>query len=96
VQNFRGGCLAGLLWGAYGQADLFQVHGFTMHLVPTEYFTATLASGSGPGEGFATYALPIPNDPALVGEMGSFQYVYYDHVTGAFGGSQATSLWIGQ
>ena len=57
---------------------------------------ASLTSGTAAGEGFATFALPIPNDPALVGEFGAFQYVYYDHVAGAFGGSQGASLRIGQ
>lgn len=96
LQNVQGGCLAGLIWGWFGHADLFPVHGFMMHLMPSEFGVASLASGAGAGEGFASFALPIPNDPALVGEFGAFQYVYYDHVAGAFGGSQGTSLWIGQ
>jgi hypothetical protein len=96
LQNVQGGCLAGLIWGWFGYADLFPVNGFMMHLMPSEFGVASLTSGTAAGEGFATFALPIPNDPALVGEFGAFQYVYYDHVAGAFGGSQGASLWIGQ
>jgi len=96
LQNVQGGCLAGLIWGWFGYADLFPVHGFMMHLMPSEFGVASLTSGTAAGEGFATFALPIPDDPALVGEFGAFQYAYYDHVVGAFGGSQGTSLWIGQ
>jgi hypothetical protein len=33
--------------------------------------------------------------PALVGPFGVCQFVYYDHVRGCFGGSQATRLQIG-
>lgn len=96
LQNVQGGCLAGLIWGWFGYADLFPVNGFMMHLMPSEFGVASLTSGTAAGEGFATFALPIPNDPALVGEFGAFQYVYYDHVAGAFGGSQGASLRIGQ
>jgi len=31
----------------------------------------------------------------MVGDAGYFQCSYYDHVTGHFGGTQATGLWIG-
>jgi hypothetical protein len=96
LQNVQGGCLAGLVWGWTGYADMFPLHGFMMHVLPSEFGIASLTSGNAAGKGFATFALPIPNNPALVGDMGTFQYVYYDHVAGAFGGSQGANLWIGQ
>jgi len=95
IQNVQGGCLVGLMWNQIAIADLFTINGFTMHLGPAEYGYPALASGSQWNDGFYSYSLPIPNNPALVGDAGCFQYCYYDHVTGRFGGTQATDVWIG-
>lgn len=93
--NVQGGCLVGLVWGANGAADLLSVHGFALHLLPTEFACGVLAAGAAVDDGFSSLPLPIPPLPALVGDAGCFQYVYYDHVTGTFGGTQATALRIG-
>jgi hypothetical protein len=95
IQNIQGGCLVGLIWGSYAQANLTTACGFQLHLAPMEFSCGFLASGSQPGTGFFSFPLPIPPLPALVGDLGYFQYDYYDHVAGAFGGTQATGLWIG-
>jgi hypothetical protein len=94
IQNVRGGCLVGLMWGDYAQANLLTVHGFDLHLAPTLFGYAAIASGSGFADGAYRYPLPIPNDPSLVGDAGWWQYNYYDHVVGLFGGTQATGLSI--
>lgn len=96
LQNVQGGCLAGLVWGPVGMPNLFTTYGIDVHLVPAEFACAALTSGSAPGEGFASYALPIPGNPALLGDAGCFQYAYYDHVAGVFGGTQATAVRIGR
>jgi hypothetical protein len=95
ISNVRGGSLVGLMWGAYGQADMFTTHGFAMHMAPTEFGFSAVAVGALPGEGFHSYPLPIPNQLSLVGDVGYFQYCYYDPIADAFGGTQATGLWIG-
>lgn len=93
--NVQGGSLVGLVWGPVGMANLLQVQGIDVHLVPAEYGYAAIATGSLPGEGFHSYPLPIPAQPALVGDAGWFQYVYYDPASGTFGGTQATGISIG-
>ncbi|MBL8753751.1 MAG: VCBS repeat-containing protein [Planctomycetes bacterium] len=95
LQNVQGGCLVGLVWGQVGIPDLFVDHGISAHLFPVLYGYARLAGGGGPGAGFWSEPLPIPANPAVVGDAGWFQYVYYDHVSGTFGGTQATGLSIG-
>lgn len=95
IQNVQGGCLVGLIWGPYAQANLTTALGFQLHLVPTEFSCGFLASGTQPGTGWFSLPLPIPPLPALVGDIGYFQWDYYDHVAGTFGGTQATGLWIG-
>ena len=95
IQNIQGGCLVGLGWNAIGIANLFTTHGFTAHIVPIHYSSPYIASGSAFKDGFHSYPLPIPNNPALIGDAGCFQYCYYDHVSDTFGGTQATTLWIG-
>ncbi len=65
-------------------------------IVKTKRRWSSLTSGSAAGEGFASYALPIPGNPALLGDAGCFQYAYYDHVAGVFGGTQATAVRIGR
>ena len=95
VQNLEGGCVAGVIWGPIGIPNLFVAYGITANLAPLHYGSATLASGSGPGDGFLSVPLPIPPVPALVGDAGCFQVAYYDHVHDVFGGTQATWLWIG-
>ena len=95
IQNVRGGCLVGLLWGPVAIPGVIPVHGFEVHVVATHFGCGVLASGSAPGDGFASFPLPIPLDPALVGDAGYFQWVYHDHVAGALGGTQATGLSIG-
>jgi hypothetical protein len=88
----QGGALVGLMWGVFGLADLTTVLGFQLHLSPDEFGYAAIASGSQAGEGFHSYPLPIPNNPALVGDVGCFQYCYYDPVRDRFGGTQATNV----
>jgi len=95
IQNVQGGCLVGLMWSPLGSADLFSLHGFSFHIAPQLFGYANIASGGLAANGFYSYPLPIPNNPALVGDVGCFQYCYYDHVTGAFGGTQATCVWVG-
>lgn len=95
LQNVEGGCVAGLIWGPIGIPNLFSAYGITANLAPLHYGSATLVSGAGQGDGFLSVPLPIPPVPALVGDAGCFQFAYYDHVRGAFGGSQGTSLRIG-
>ncbi|MFY9345225.1 MAG: VCBS repeat-containing protein [Planctomycetota bacterium] len=95
LQNVRGGCLVGLLWSPLGQANIMSAYGFDLHLVPTVFGCGVLAAGTQAGEGFSSFPLPIPPVPSLVGDAGYFQYDYYDHVAGVFGGTQATGLWIG-
>lgn len=95
IQNVQGGCLVGLMWNQIGIPNLFTSHGFTLHMGPVLFGYANLASGSQFKDGFYSYPLPIPNHPGLVGDAGCFQYCYYDHVAGAFGGTQATTVWIG-
>lgn len=94
IQNLRSNCLCGLMWGPYAQANLAQVYGFDLHIGPLEFGYPVVSSG-GPSYGFASYALPIPNNPALVGDAGYFQFNYYDPSVGAFGATQATGVWIG-
>ena len=76
-------------------ADLFSAFGLQFHIAPAEYGFAAIASGALPGTGFYSYPLPIPNQPAMIGDAGYFQFNYYDHVAGVFGGTQATGVWIG-
>lgn len=95
LQNVQGGCAAGLVWGPIGIANLFVAYGITANLAPLHFCTAGLTSGTGAGDGFFRQSVPIPPVPALVGDAGCFQFAYYDHVRDAFGGSQGTSLWIG-
>ncbi len=95
LQNVQGGCLVGLVWGPIGMANAFVDHGVVANLLPSHLGYGELAGGTGPGDGFHSHALPIPPMPAIVGDAGYFQYVYYDHVSGTFGGTQATGLWIG-
>jgi len=94
IQNVRSNCLCGLMWGPYAQANLVHVHGFDLHIGPLEFGYAIVSSGT-PSHGFASYPLPIPSTPALVGDAGYFQYNYYDPSVDAFGATQATGLWIG-
>ena len=95
VLNVQGGCLVGLMWSPVGFANLFSAYGIQFHLAPVDIGYAYIASGSLPGQGFHSFPLPIPNHPAMVGDAGYFQCSYYDHVTGNFGGTQATGVWIG-
>ncbi len=94
IQNVQGGCLVGLLWGPVAYPGLQSVYGFDVHVAVAQFGCGMLASGSLPGLGFASFALPIPANPALVGDAGYFQWDYFDHVAGTFGGTQATGLWI--
>jgi hypothetical protein len=96
IQNVQGGCLVGLLWGPAAWPGLQSVLGFDVHVAVAQFGCGFLASGSQPGEGFASFALPIPAVPAIAGDAGYFQWDYFDHVAGRFGGTQATGLWIGQ
>lgn len=92
--NVQGGSVAGLVWGPLGIENLFVAYGIDVHIVPDAYFGAIVASGSGPGGGFARQSLPIPNLPALAGDAGWFQWAYWDPAAGAFGGSHASSVRI--
>ncbi|MFT4512109.1 MAG: hypothetical protein ACI89X_001411 [Planctomycetota bacterium] len=95
IQNVQGGCLVGLLWSSQAIPDLFSTRGVTFHLGPQQFGYALIASGTQFSDGFHSYPLPLPNDPALIGDVGCFQYCYYDHVASAFGGTQATCIWVG-
>ncbi|HEB52712.1 MAG TPA: VCBS repeat-containing protein [bacterium] len=95
IQDVRGGCVVGLMWGDWGQENLVFVHGFMLHLAPTQFGYAAITSGNGADDGFYRYPLPIPANPALLGDAGYFQYNYYDHVADSFGGTQATGVRIG-
>lgn len=95
IQNVQGGCLVGLMWSPQAMPDLFSLYGFTFHMGPQQFGYARIASGSQFYDGFHSYPVPIPNNPALVGDVGCFQYCYYDPVAGAFGGTQATCVWVG-
>ena len=83
------------MWSSIGIPDLFAEYGFSFHIAPEQFGYARLASGSQAQDGFHSYPLPIPNNPNLIGDVGCFQYCYYDHVAGAFGGTQATCVWVG-
>lgn len=96
VQNVQSGSLVGLVWGLQGYPSLFQSHGIDAHLIPMEYLTAGVAAGAGANDGFFRQPLAIPSLPALIGDAGYFQAVYFDHVSGTFGGSHATGVSIGQ
>jgi hypothetical protein len=95
IQNVQGGCLVGLLWGPIAWPGMQTVYGFDVHVAVAQFGCGMLAAGSQPGEGFASFALPIPPTPAIVGDAGYFQWDYWDHAAGVFGGTQATGLWIG-
>ena len=94
IQNIRPNCLCGLMWSSYAQADLTEVLGFKLHIAPSEFGFATISTGT-PMRGFASYPLQIPNNPLLIGDIGWFQYGYYDPTIGTFGGTQASGVWIG-
>jgi hypothetical protein len=83
------------MWSPLGQADLLTSHGFTLHLAPTEFGFTQVTSGNLPGNGFTSYPLPIPANVSLVGDVGWFQWFYFDPATATFGGSHATGLSIG-
>ena len=70
------------------------VYGADLHIGATEfdYVRVTIAP---PGHSFAEHALPIPNDPALIGDAGYFQFNDIHPSVAAFGGSQATGVWAG-
>jgi hypothetical protein len=93
--NVRGNSLAALMWGPVGMANMFSTHGFDVHLAPTLFGFTTITSGTLPGDGFASYPLPIPQTPALVGDAGWFQWFHFDATLGVFGASHATGLSIG-
>ena len=57
--------------------------------------TTSASPSPPPGQGFAEHALPIPNDPALIGDAGYFQFNDIHPSVAAFGGSQATGVWVG-
>ena len=82
------------MWGTYAQENMVHVYGAYLHIGATEFGYVRVTSGP-TGQGFAEYALPIPNDPALIGEAGYFQFNYIDPSVAAFGGSQATGVWVG-
>ena len=94
LQGLAPNCVCGLMWGTYAQENMVHVYGADLHIGATEFGYVRVTSGP-PGQGFAEYALPIPNDPALIGDAGYFQFNYIDPSVAAFGGSQATGVWIG-
>ena len=95
IQNVRGGILVGLMWSLFAQEDVLSVHGFQLHIVPSDWGFVRVTSGSQATDGFYAYPLPIPNTTALIGDCGYFQYNYYDHHVGRLGATQATGLSIG-
>ena len=82
------------MWGPYAQENLASVYGFDLHIAPQLFGCPVVTTGPHQ-HGFARYDLPIPANPALVGDAGFFQFNYYDPTIGAFGATQATGLWIG-
>jgi hypothetical protein len=95
IQNVQGGSIVGLMWGSYPAPNLFDLFGIDFHIGPELFGYPAVATGAHENDGFYSYPLPIPPVPALVGDVGCFQYNYYDPVAGAFGGTQATRLSIG-
>ena len=96
IQNVQGGSLVGLMWGQAAVAGLMNVYGFDVHVAAMVFSSAFIASGAGAGEGFSSFPLPIPANAALIGDLGYFQWSYWDHVADVIGGTQATGVWIGQ
>lgn len=94
LQNLNPGCLCGLMWGTWAQAGFVHVYGCDMHVGATEFGFVRVTNGPA-GAGFTKYALPIPNNPALIGDAGYFQFNYLDPSLGSYGGTQATGVWIG-
>jgi hypothetical protein len=94
LQNVRPNCLCGLMWSDHAQPQLVEVMGFQLHIAPAVFGFSAVSYGT-PQRGFTSYSLPIPNNTALIGDAGWFQYVYYDPVIDAFGGTQASGVWIG-
>lgn len=98
-QNFRGtisnvapGSLLGYVWGPVGIPYLFQQYGIDAHIAPAHYGYMKIADATG----FGSYDLPIPNNPALIGDAGFFQWAFWNPATSHFGGTQATQVIIGQ
>lgn len=94
LSNVRAGSIAGLLWGQVGFPGLFQVLGVDVHVAPQVFGAATIAVGTGATDGFATHPLPVPNVPALVGDLGYFQWIYFDPQAAVWGASQATQVFL--
>ncbi len=94
ISNLRGGSLAGLVWSTVAAVDLFHEQGVDVHIAPVAWLSPFVVSGTGAGQGFGFHALPVPNDPLLLGDLGYFQWGYFDPVAGAFGGTQATQVFV--
>ncbi|MEZ6036487.1 MAG: VCBS repeat-containing protein [Planctomycetota bacterium] len=97
ILNVQAGSLVGLMWGPIAAPGMIPLpmYGFDVHLLPAFFGYARIAAGNGFDDGFTSYPLPIPNTPYAIGDAGYFQYNYYDPVSGTFGGTQATGVWIG-
>ena len=94
LQNLNPGCICGLMWGTFAQANLVHVYGCDLHVGAQEFGYVKLTAGPADA-GFTKYALPVPNHPALIGDAGYFQFNYWDPSPQAFGATQATGVWIG-
>ena len=94
LQNLNPGCICGLMWGTFAQANMVHVYGCDLHVGAQEFGYVKVTNGPADA-GFTKYALPVPNHPALIGDAGYFQFNYWDPSVQAFGGTQATGVWIG-
>ncbi|MGC6488234.1 MAG: FG-GAP repeat domain-containing protein [Planctomycetota bacterium] len=94
LQNLNPGCVCGLMWGTFAQANLVHVYGCDLHVGAQEFGYVKVTHGPADA-GFTKYALPVPNHPALIGDAGYFQFNYWDPSVQAFGATQATGVWIG-
>lgn len=95
LQNVPGGSLVGLMWGSYASANLIQHGPINIHLVPQEFSHLRIVPGLPNQQGFTALPLPIPNNPALVGHAGYFQFNHFDVTSNSLGSTQATGVIIG-
>lgn len=59
------------------------IGGLDVDVYPYQSSALWMLSHTGPATGFVRYALPIPNDPNLVGYEAWFQFLYADPLSGA-------------
>lgn len=96
ASNLPSGALVSFVWSPFGMPNLYSTEGVDVHLIPVVYSNLITAQGTGPTGGTARCPLPIPNDPALVGDGGFFQCGTFDPSTGRFGGTEAVHVHVGR